>query len=91
MGARDRKAPADCQINLKGESKKLGDSVPRGFLTACRMPGETVVEDKAKSGRLELAPCLARPARRDGLARGDAAHLNGGRLALRRVTVIFPC
>jgi hypothetical protein len=60
MGARDRKEPADGRINLKGESKKLGDSVPRGFLTACVMPGEKVVKDPARSGRLELARWLSR-------------------------------
>jgi len=60
MGVRDRKEPADCQINLKGESKQLGDRVPRGFLTACRMPGESIVAETAKSGRLELAQWLTR-------------------------------
>lgn len=61
MGVRDRKEPADARINLKGESKKLGDSVPRGFLSACVMPGEKTVTDGAQSGRLELARWLARP------------------------------
>ncbi len=60
MGVRDRKEPADARINLKGESKKLGDQVPRGYLTACVMPGETVVEEKSSSGRLEFARWLTR-------------------------------
>lgn len=60
MGVRDRKEVADGRINLKGESKKLGDQVPRGFLTACVMPGETVVQGKGSSGRLELAHWLTR-------------------------------
>jgi Protein of unknown function (DUF1553)/Protein of unknown function (DUF1549)/Planctomycete cytochrome C len=60
MGVRDRKDVADGRINLKGESKKLGDQVPRGFLTACVMAGQTVVENKGASGRLELARWLTR-------------------------------
>lgn len=61
MGARDKPAPEDARINLKGESGKLGDRVPRGFLTACVMPGEKVVERKSDSGRLELAEWITRP------------------------------
>ncbi len=61
MGVRDRPAPADARINLKGESKKLGDRVPRGFLSACVMPGEKLVAKKSDSGRLELAEWITRP------------------------------
>ncbi len=61
MGARDRPAPEDARINLKGESTKLGDRVPRGFLSACVMPGGKVVEKKSDSGRLELAEWITRP------------------------------
>lgn len=61
MGARDRPAPEDARISLKGESTKLGDRVPRGFLSACVMPGEKVVEKKSESGRLELAQWITRP------------------------------
>ncbi|MCB1233820.1 MAG: PSD1 domain-containing protein [Verrucomicrobiae bacterium] len=60
MGVRDRERPGDCQVNVKGESSKLGDRVPRGFLTACVMPGETLVKDRGQSGRLELARWLTR-------------------------------
>ncbi len=60
MGARDRPAPEDARLNLKGESTKLGDRVPRGFLSACVMPGEKVVEKKSDSGRLELAEWITR-------------------------------
>lgn len=61
MGVRDVKEPADCQINLKGESKQLGDKVPRGFLSACSLPGEPVAIDAKTSGRLELAQWLTHP------------------------------
>jgi len=42
------------RINLKGESKKLGDRVPRGFLGACVMPGEKLVEKKSESSRKKI-------------------------------------
>jgi cytochrome c553 len=61
MGVRDRPAPEDARINLKGESGKPGDRVPRGFLSACVMPGGKVVEKKSDSGRLELADWITRP------------------------------
>jgi hypothetical protein len=60
MGVRDRPAPEDARINLKGESTKLGDRVPRGFLGACVMPGEKVVGKRSDSGRLELAQWITR-------------------------------
>ena len=30
-----RRPIADCKLNIDGESKKLGASIPRGFLSAC--------------------------------------------------------
>jgi len=57
MGVRDRAKPADCKINLKGNAKKLGESVPRGFLTACKT-GESIKIDPKQSGRLQLAQWL---------------------------------
>lgn len=60
MGVRDRKEPADCKINLKGESKKLGEAVPRGFLSAVPMV-EPIAIDAKTSGRRELARWIASP------------------------------
>lgn len=57
MGVRDRKKPADAKINLKGDAKKLGESVPRGFLSACRS-GKGIIVDPKQSGRLQLAQWL---------------------------------
>lgn len=54
MGARDKKKPADGKVNIKGDSKKLGDVVPRGFLTACECD-DTLNINAKQSGRLELA------------------------------------
>lgn len=61
MGVRDVKKPADGKINLKGDAGKLGDAVPRGFLTACRMQSESEVTiNPDQSGRLELAQWITR-------------------------------
>ena len=57
MGVRDRAKPADAKINLKGESSKTGEAVPRGFLTACKLPVAIDI-DPAQSGRLQLAQWL---------------------------------
>jgi len=56
MGVRDRKEPKDCQVNINGESNKLGDSVPRGFLSVCDFgePDEFSIVPET-SGRLQLA------------------------------------
>lgn len=57
MGVRDKRETGDAKINLKGDAKKLGDAVPRGFITAY---GESKPPPIAKgaSGRLELAKWL---------------------------------
>ncbi|MDG2391498.1 MAG: PSD1 and planctomycete cytochrome C domain-containing protein [Planctomycetaceae bacterium] len=61
MGVRDMKKPADCKINIKGESKKLGPIVPRGFLSACDEHSSHSIEmDPLQSGRLELAEWITR-------------------------------
>jgi cytochrome c553 len=61
MGVRDGKTPADCNLNIKGDAKKLGDAVPRGFLTACRFESDDSIEVAPKqSGRMELAQWLTR-------------------------------
>ncbi|MBC8356095.1 MAG: PSD1 domain-containing protein [Planctomycetes bacterium] len=60
MGVRDRGEPADCKINIKGDAKKLGDAVPRGFLSTCEQATSDSIEiDPKQSGRLELAQWLA--------------------------------
>ena len=59
MGVRDRKKPADCKINQKGDAKKLGEAVPRGFLTAYQEDClNEVTVDPGQSGRLQLAQWL---------------------------------
>ena len=60
MGMRDRKEPADCKINLKGESKKTGESVPRGFLSAVKT-NTAITPDSKTSGRLQLAQWITSP------------------------------
>ncbi|MEQ9408208.1 MAG: PSD1 and planctomycete cytochrome C domain-containing protein [Fuerstiella sp.] len=61
MGVRDAGKPADCKVNIKGDAKKLGEAVPRGFLSACRLDSDDLPAiDPAGSGRLELAQWLTR-------------------------------
>lgn len=60
MGVRDRKEPADCKINQKGDAKKLGESVSRGFLTGFSLPDSKPVDPK-QSGRIQLAEWLTHP------------------------------
>jgi hypothetical protein len=62
MGVRDVKEPADCKVNINGDSKKLGDAVPRGFLSACNFEShDAVTVNPKQSGRLQLAQWLTRP------------------------------
>ncbi|MEO8497626.1 MAG: PSD1 and planctomycete cytochrome C domain-containing protein, partial [Planctomycetota bacterium] len=59
MGVRDRDKPADGKINIKGDATKLGDVVPRGFVTVCHVESSTPSEiDPQQSGRLQLAEWL---------------------------------
>ena len=59
MGVRDRGKLDDCKINIKGDSKKLGEAVPRGFLTAFEVAAADALKiDPQQSGRLQLAEWL---------------------------------
>jgi len=61
MGVRDRAKPADCKINIKGDAKRLGETVPRGFLTACGTEAsDSLAIGPGQSGRLQLAQWLTR-------------------------------
>jgi hypothetical protein len=61
MGARDAKTCADCKLNIDGDSKKLGASIPRGFLTAFGPVPPEVQVAVSQSGRLQLAQWLTSP------------------------------
>jgi len=54
MSARDRAKPADTKIAIRGDFRSQGDVVPRGFLSAVRVPNAPQIEAN-HSGRLELA------------------------------------
>ena len=57
MGAREAKKIEDCKLNIDGDSKKLGASIPRGFVASCSADSSVVVDAK-QSGRLQLAQWL---------------------------------
>jgi hypothetical protein len=58
MGVADRAKPVEGRIRIRGEAQKLGDPVPRGFVTVATLG--TPPEMSAKhSGRLELAQWIA--------------------------------
>lgn len=61
MGVRDRVEAVDSRINIKGETKRLGASVPRGFIQVCSLSEPPTIEPK-ESGRLQLAQWLTDPA-----------------------------
>ncbi len=62
IGVRDKAKPADCKINVKGDAKKLGEVVPRGFVTACKTESTNALTiDPKQSGRLQLAEWLTQP------------------------------
>ena len=59
QGVRDSQDVSDCRVHIRGDTKKLGQPVPRGFLsviadTSVRLPD-------SKSGRMELARWVASP------------------------------
>lgn len=58
MGVREAKAVVDCKLNIDGESKKLGATIPRGFLNACGAIDPATKLDAKQSGRLQLAQWL---------------------------------
>ncbi|WP_169974473.1 PSD1 and planctomycete cytochrome C domain-containing protein [Tautonia rosea] len=51
--------PADARIQLKGNPERLGEAVPRGFLTV--LGGHRVLAEGSGSGRLELADWITDP------------------------------
>ena len=74
MGVRESKTVSDCKINIDGNSKKLGPSVARGFLPACRTELSPPSIGSGTSGRLQLA---------DWLTRGD--HPQTARVMANRI------
>jgi hypothetical protein len=61
MGVRERAQAEDCRVNIRGEARTLGDSVPRGFLQVMCDEGEATLEAPEESGRRELADWIASP------------------------------
>jgi len=59
-GVREGTLIADTAIRIRGEAERVGPVVPRGFLTAFKVPGAPNI-NPAGSGRLELARWLTSP------------------------------
>ncbi len=60
MGVRESGEIADIPIHVRGSHWTLGESVPRGFLSAISHPPQPEIPEGA-SGRLQLAKWLASP------------------------------
>lgn len=60
MGVKEGKKIGACRINIKGEAKKLGAPVPRGFPESIPGPSRLSIPDD-KSGRKELAQWITHP------------------------------
>lgn len=56
--ARDKRAPGNAKLNLRGNPSNLGEEVPRRFLTV--LTSEEPAPFRHGSGRLELAEAVAR-------------------------------
>jgi hypothetical protein len=63
-------SPQNCRVNIRGDVEKLGDEVPRGFISVLKRGTEPLGLEKApllrleksqESGRLELAEWIANP------------------------------
>jgi len=53
-------APANARLQVRGDPKRLGEEVPRGFLQV--LGGQALPKDSKGSGRLELAKWITDPA-----------------------------
>jgi len=51
------RAPGDARLHVRGDPKRLGEPVPRGFLTV--LGGQTLPAEEKGSGRRELAEWIA--------------------------------
>lgn len=60
LGVRDRAKTVNCRVNIRGDIRQLGESVPRGFLQVLG-DDDTPTIDPTDSGRLELARWLTKP------------------------------
>ncbi|MCB1211242.1 MAG: DUF1553 domain-containing protein, partial [Verrucomicrobiales bacterium] len=59
MAMHDRPEAEDCAINIRGNARQLGDSVPRGFVKVMLPGGKPAAFAESGSGRKELAEWIA--------------------------------
>ena len=59
-GVREAKVITDTDVRIRGEAERRGPTVPRGFLTAFKVPDAPTIPAN-QSGRLQLAQWLTSP------------------------------
>ena len=59
LGVKDSELIADCRLRIRGEPARLGEAVPRGFLSCCGEKSAPL--SRTQSGRVELARWITRP------------------------------
>ena len=60
MAAQESPKVNDARVQIRGDVRKLGEAVERGYLSVVQVPNASPV-NKAQSGRLELADWIASP------------------------------
>jgi cytochrome c553 len=60
MAVEDEAKPSDCRVAIRGNPRRLGDSVSRGFVTVASTTTAPTFSS-SQSGRLELARWIASP------------------------------
>ena len=59
VGVRDARHVADCKVHIRGDTKRLGDAVPRGFLQV--LSSGPAIVPTGQSGRKQLAEWIIDP------------------------------
>lgn len=61
MSVKDSDSPGDGNLHIRGAVRRLGQSVPRGFVSVCCQDSSPPAIGEDESGRLQLANWLADP------------------------------
>jgi len=61
MSVKDSASPADGKLHIRGAVRRMGDPVPRGFVSVCCHDSDPPEIGDQESGRLQLANWLTNP------------------------------